>query len=57
MVQQQQLDVIDSFAGCACADADKFGEFAASGFIFKDTVDVIAFEDPEVRLDYLCFSF
>jgi hypothetical protein len=51
ILEQQILVGSSPFAGSAWGDADKFGEFAASGFIFKDTVDVIAFEDPEVSLE------
>ena len=29
--------------------ADKIGEFAASGIIFKDSVQVMAIDDPEVK--------
>jgi hypothetical protein len=36
-------------AGASQAYVDKVGEFGASGFIFKDTVDVISYEDPAVR--------
>jgi catabolite regulation protein CreA len=35
-------------AGSALA-TDKIGEFAASGLIFKDTVEAIAIEDPDVK--------
>ena len=27
--------------------ADKIGEFPASGFIFKDSVEAVAVEDPD----------
>lgn len=27
--------------------SDKVGEFTGNGFIFKDTVEVVAVEDPE----------
>lgn len=36
----------DSAAATAAADS-KIGEFAASGFVFKDTVEVRALDDPE----------
>lgn len=37
------------FYVCACtAHASvKVGEFSGNGFIFKDTVEVVAVEDPE----------
>lgn len=35
-------------AGSSGAAIDKVGSFGASGFVFKDTVDVISVEDPEV---------
>jgi hypothetical protein len=34
-------------AGAAWAGRDKIGEFQASGFLFKDTVEVNALDDPE----------
>ncbi len=34
-------------AAAAMATDSKIGEFAASGFVFKDTVEVRALEDPE----------
>jgi catabolite regulation protein CreA len=34
-------------AGAAWAGRDKVGEFQASGFLFKDTVEVNALDDPE----------
>lgn len=35
--------------GRSDAAIDKVGSFGASGFVFKDTVDVISIEDTEVR--------
>ncbi len=34
-------------AGAAHADKERVAEFAASGLLFKDTVEVTALEDPE----------
>jgi hypothetical protein len=35
-------------AGAAGANIEKVGNFAASGFIFKDNVEVVVIDDPEV---------
>eukprot|EP00892_Ulva_mutabilis_P010493 jgi/Ulvmu1/7816/UM004_0045.1 len=35
-------------AGSSVAAIDKVGSFGASGFVFKDTVDIISVEDPDV---------
>ena len=45
-----ELQVTETRAGSAQANIEKVGDFAASGFIFKDNVDIIVIEDPEVRL-------
>lgn len=34
-------------SAAAWAGHEKIGEFQASGFLFKDTVEVNAFDDPE----------
>lgn len=34
--------------GPAAASRDRVASFAASGLIFKDSVEVTAFDDPEV---------
>jgi catabolite regulation protein CreA len=35
------------FTGAAIAAKEKVGEFQASGFLFKDTVEVTALDDPD----------
>lgn len=35
-------------SGSSHASIEKIGSFGASGFVFKDTVDVISIEDTEV---------
>ncbi|WIA14579.1 hypothetical protein OEZ85_003095 [Tetradesmus obliquus] len=42
--------------GAAWAGRDKIGEFQASGFLFKDTVEVNALDDPEVPGVTIYFS-
>jgi catabolite regulation protein CreA len=37
--------------GSSLASTDKIGEFAASGFIFKDMVEVEAIDDDDGALD------
>ncbi|KAG2436027.1 hypothetical protein HYH02_011739 [Chlamydomonas schloesseri] len=43
-------------AGAALADKERVAEFAASGLLFKDTVEVTALDDPEIAGVTIYFS-